>query len=101
MESQMRSLPRSTLSFATVLLVTIAAFGLGTLFGRSRSARRAEDSAPVVEAVKKVARLATVEMQVADVVKYEEVRKIVVFDVPKNATLRLRGTVLGGFDLAS
>ena len=57
-------------------------------------------SAPVVQAVRRIARLATVEMEIADVVRYEEVKTILVFDIPKNATLRLRGKVIGGFDLA-
>ena len=49
--------------------------------------------------MRKIARLATVEVEVSDVVRYEEVKTILVFDIPKNATLRLRGRVLGGFDL--
>jgi hypothetical protein len=39
-------------------------------------------------------------MQVSDVVRYEEVKTILLIDFPKSATLRLRGRVLGGFDLA-
>ena len=38
-------------------------------------------------------------MEISDVLRVEEVRTIFVFDVPKNATLRLKGRVLGGFDL--
>jgi len=48
-----------------------------------------------------IAQLATVEIQVSDVVRYEEVKTILLLDFPKSATLRLRGRVLGGFDLAS
>ena len=50
-------------------------------------------------AVRRIARLATVQMEISDVLRVEEVKTILVFDVPKNATLRLRGRVLGGFDL--
>ena len=67
--------------------------------GRGRPSR--VSSAPVVAAIRKIAQLATVEIQVSDVVRYEEVETYFVFDFPKSATLRLRGRVLGGFDLSS
>jgi hypothetical protein len=57
------------------------------------------DSAPVVMAMNKIARLATVEVQVSDVVKYEEFKSFLFMSFPKSATLRVRGAVLGGFDL--
>jgi hypothetical protein len=96
----MRSLTRGGLLGLVTLVLVVSALGAGFCLGRRvpRTAERA-DSAPVVQAVRRIARLATVEMQIADVVKYEEVRTLVIFDVPKNATLRVRGTVLGGFDL--
>src|ERR1017187_3860754 len=73
----------------------------GVFFGgRGRPRREAVSSAPVVQAVRRIARLATIEMEIADVVRYEEVKTVLVFDIPKNATLRLRGKVLGGFDLS-
>ena len=75
----------------------LALFGLGFLAGKA--SRRGPGSAPVVTAVRKIARLATVQMEISDVLRVEEVKTIFVFDVPKNATLRLRGRVLGGFDL--
>jgi len=56
-------------------------------------------SAPIVTAMKKIAQLATVDVEVADVVRYEEIKTILVFDFPKSATMRLKGKVLGGFDL--
>lgn len=74
-----------------------AAFWLGTRVG----ADRGTSSAPVVVAMRRIARLATVELQVSDVVRYEEVATFLVFDFPKSATLRLRGRVLGGFDLTA
>jgi hypothetical protein len=57
------------------------------------------DSAPVVMAMSKIARLATVEVQVTDVVRYEEFKNFLFLSFPKSATLRVRGSVLGGFDL--
>ncbi len=75
----------------------IVLFGLGFLAGRG--APRRPGSAPVVTAVRRIARLATVQMEISDVLRVEEVKTILVFDVPKNATLRLWGRVLGGFDL--
>ncbi len=83
-------------AFAAVLAVFLAGF----LTGRWRTRRDAVSSAPVVQAVRRIARLATIEMEIADVVRYEEVKTVLVFDIPKNATLRLRGKVMGGFDLA-
>ena len=58
-------------------------------------------AAPVVVAMRRVAELATVEIEISDVVRYQEVKSWLVFDFPKSATLRLRGRVLGGFDLQS
>lgn len=94
---------RSRFTIALVALLVGAILGLGFAIAYRRPPPSTSvDSAAIVEAVTKIARLATVEVQVADVVKYEEVKTIaVVFNVPKNATLRIRGRVLGGFDLAS
>ncbi len=81
-------------------------FGLlflaGALWVAYQAGRRSREtsSAPVVAAIRKIAQLATVEIQVSDVVRYEEIKTLVVFDFPKSATLRLRGRVLGGFDLS-
>lgn len=87
---------------AGAVLAAIVALAIGVLAGfllaRSR-APQGPGSQPIVEAVRKIARLATVEIEVSNVVRYEEVKTIFVFDIPKNATLRLRGRVLGGFDL--
>ncbi len=60
--------------------------------------RRAE-AAPVVMAIRRIAQFSAVEVQISDVVRYEEAKHFLVFDFPKSATLRLRGRVLGGFDL--
>jgi hypothetical protein len=87
-----------------LILGLLAALGTAALlfalgFFAGKAASRGPASAPVVTAVKRIARLATVQMEISDVLRVEEVKTILVFDVPKNATLRLRGKVLGGFDL--
>lgn len=91
---------RNLLGKATLLTLLLLALLAGFRWGRraTSSAPRVE-SAPVVQAIRNIAKLATVEIEVADVVRYEEMKTVVVFDIPKNATLRLRGTVQGGFDL--
>lgn len=88
---------RLILGLLAALGGAIVLFLLGFFAGRGASRR--PGSAPVVTAVRKIARLATVQMEISDVLRVEEVKTIFVFDVPKNATLRLRGRVLGGFDL--
>ena len=87
------------LAASAAVLAVLAFFAAGYLLGRWRTRREGVSSAPVVQAVRRIARLATVEMEIADVVRYEEVKTVLVFDIPKNATLRLRGKVTGGFDL--
>ena len=82
----------------------VAVLGAAALFLLSRrllpwGESRSVSAAPVVAAVRHIAQFSTVEIQVSDVVRYEEVRHFLVFDFPKSATLRLRGRVLGGFDL--
>src|SRR5262249_53250919 len=67
----------------------------GLPWGESRNV----SAAPVVMAVRRIAQFSTVEVQVSDVVRYEEAMHFLVFDFPKSATLRLRGGVLGGLDL--
>ena len=98
----MRNVVRLLLALVAVLAIAVAA-AAGWWFGfRSKpNETRRVDSAPVVQAVRNVAKLATVQIEIADVIRYEEVRTILLFDFPKNATLRLRGTVLGGFDLTN
>ena len=98
MRSTGSSAGRARASFLAGLLVAasiVAAFWLGRRVGAAGGV----SSAPVVAAVRQIAQLATVEFQVSDVVRYEEVATFLVFDFPKSATLRLRGRVLGGFDL--
>jgi len=90
---------RLLLGLLAASAAVLAVFVTGYLLGRWRARREAVSSSPVVQAVRRIARLATVEMEIADVVRYEEVKTILVFEIPKNATLRLRGKVTGGFDL--
>jgi hypothetical protein len=86
--------------FAFAVLLTAAAFWGAFALGRNTAARGTVSSAPVVLAMKKIAQLATVEVEVADVVRYSEIKTmLLVFDFPKSATIRLRGRVMGGFDL--
>jgi len=82
----------------------VAVFAGATLWLLSRASfpwgeTRSVSAAPVVMAVRRIAQFSTVEVQVSDVVRYEEAKHFLVFDFPKSATLRLRGRVLGGFDL--
>jgi len=92
-------------------LLAVVGWGLAAVFALStyflwRYAWKREtappvtvESAPVVLAIQKIAKLATVEIQVADVVRYQQVKSFLIFDFPKSAVLRLRGRVLGGFNL--
>jgi hypothetical protein len=65
-----------------------------------RQTRRA-DAAPVVNAIRKIAHLATVEAQISDVLRFEEMKSFLIFDFPKTATIRMRGKAIAGFDLES
>ncbi len=84
-----------TLGFAAV--AAILALRLATTV---RETRRA-DAAPVVNALKKIAHLATVEAQISDVLRFEELKSFLIFDFPKSATIRMRGKAIAGFDLES
>lgn len=75
------------------------AFTLPRALSPRASSEPRMESAPVVLAIRKIAKLATVEIEVSDVVRYEEVESFLLFDFPKSAVLRLRGRVMGGFDL--
>ncbi len=58
-------------------------------------------AAPIVSAIRKIAQLATVEAQISDVLRFEEVKSFLIFDFPKTATIRMRGRVIAGFDLTA
>jgi hypothetical protein len=95
----MRTTAGRVVAFFVSALILAAALWAAFALGRRSGAAGRVSSAPVVLAMKRIAQLATVEIQIADVVRYEEVKTFLVFDFPKGATLRLRGRVLGGFDL--
>jgi Protein of unknown function (DUF4230) len=97
----MRTTAGRFIAFVLAALILAAALWAAFALGRRFGASGRVSSAPVVLAMKRIAQLATVEIQIADVVRYEEVKTFLVFDFPKGATLRLRGRVLGGFDLES
>ena len=94
---------RSVLAIVPWAIAILLAGGMAFLLYRvvrSSETRRVE-AAPVVMAIRRIAQFSTVEVQISDVVRYEEAKHFLVFDFPKSATLRLRGRVLGGFDLES
>src|SRR5215813_12853977 len=97
----MRTTGGRFIAFFLAALILAAALWAAFALGRRSGAAGRVSSAPVVLAMKRIAQLATVEIQISDVVRYEEVKTFLVFDFPKSATLRLRGRVLGGFDLSS
>ena len=97
----MRTSAGRFIGFLLAALILAGALWGAFALGRRSGAAGRVSSAPVVLAMKRIAQLATVEIQIADVVRYEEVKTFLVFDFPKGATLRLRGRVLGGFDLES
>lgn len=80
-----------------IFLAAVTAFLLYRVV-RPSETRRVE-AAPVVMAIRRIAQFSTVEVQISDVVRYEEVKQFFIFEFPKSATLRLRGRALGGFDL--
>lgn len=98
-EGVMRRLPAALPWVLAVLLAGTTAYLLFRLASPWES--RSVNAAPVVMAIRKIAQFSTVEVQVSDVVRYEEAKHFLIFDFPKSATLRLRGRVLGGFDLES
>lgn len=97
----MRSAARGLAAGLAAAVLICAGLWIAYRVGRRAGAASRTSSAPVVVAMRRIAQLATVEIQVSDVVRYEEIKTFLVFDFPKGATLRLRGRVLGGFDLAS
>src|SRR5262245_2853711 len=89
--------------FPWVLAVVFAAISAVLVVRLATSVRemRRADSAPVVSAIRKIAQLATVEAQISDVLRFEEIKSFLIFDFPKTATIRMRGKVIAGFDLSS
>ena len=83
-----------------LVFAAVAVFLAVRLATTVRQTRRA-DAAPVVDAIRKIAHLATVEAQISDVLRFEEVKSFLIFDFPKTATIRMRGKAIAGFDLES
>ena len=97
----MRGIARSLLPWTLALLfAALSGFLASRLVTGARETRRA-DAAPVVDAIRRIAHLATVEAQISDVLRFEEIKSFLIFDFPKTATIRMRGKVIAGFDLAS
>ena len=86
--------------WAVALLFAAAAVYFAVRLSLRPADSRTASAAPVVTAIRRIAQLSTVEIQISDVVRYEEAKHFLVFEFPKSATIRLRGRVLGGFDLA-
>jgi len=96
MRGPARSLPWLVAFFFAALSVF-----LGSRLATSVRETRRADAAPVVTAIRRIAQLATVEAQISDVLRFEEVKSFLIFDFPKTATIRMRGKVIAGFDLSS
>jgi len=92
---------RPTLPWIVALVLAIVCGFLVAQLTRARRESRSVSAAPVVAAVKKIAQLATVEAEISDVLHFEEVKSFLIFDFPKNATIRMRGRVIAGFDLTA
>lgn len=97
----MRGIARSLLPWTLAFLfAALSGFLASRLWTVPRETRRA-DAAPVVDAIRKIAHLATVEAQISDVLRIEEIKSFLIFDFPKTATIRMRGKAIAGFDLGS
>jgi hypothetical protein len=91
---------RRAAPFLPWILVAILSAALAAVLARRGGDAARVSAAPVVTVVNNVLKLATVEIEVSDVLRVEEVKTFVIVDLPKSAVLRLRGRVLGGFDLS-
>lgn len=84
-----------------MLAVTVAALLVSLRIHRTPE-KETIDRFAVVEAVRKVLKVATIETQIAEVVTYRDVKPFLwFFSSEKNAIIRVRGKVLAGFDLTS
>jgi hypothetical protein len=90
---------RPALPWIVALVFAILCGFLAAQLTRVRRESRSVSAAPIVAAVRKIAQLATVEAEISDVLHFEEVKSFLIFDFPKNATIRMRGRVIAGFDL--
>ncbi len=97
----MRGISRSLLPWTLALLLAALSGFLASRLATARRETRRAEAAPVVDAIRRIAHLATVEAQISDVLRFEEIKSFLIFDFPKTATIRMRGKVIAGFDLAS
>lgn len=93
----MRNRAASVLPWILVVLLSAA---IGALLARRGGDTARVSAAPLVTVVNNVLKLATVEIEVADVLRVEEVKTFVIVELPKSAILRVKGRVSGGFDLS-
>lgn len=96
----MRGFARILPWLLAAFFAVVSGFLVVRLAASVRETRRA-DAAPVVSAIRRIAQLATVEAQISDVLRFEEIKSFLIFDFPKTATIRMRGKVIAGFDLNS
>jgi hypothetical protein len=84
-------------------MIGLAVVAIGFAVWKSRTAgKETVDRFAVVEATRKILKVATVETQVAEIVTYRDARPFLYFfSSEKNAIIRVRGKVLAGFDLTS
>jgi len=85
-------------------VVFAAAVAIFFVVARDRASREKEtyDHIAVIQAVRRILKATTVQMQVADVVTYRDQKSVLYFfSSEKNAILRVHGKVEAGFDLAN
>ena len=97
----MRGAGRSLLPWLLAAVLAALSGYLALRLATSVRETRRADAAPVVTAMRNIARLATVEAEISDVLRFEEIKSFLVFDFPKSATIRMRGKVVAGFDLTT
>ncbi len=103
---EVRVVRRGRLVAGWLLGIVLFGFALAAILVALRLTRAREketiDRFAVVEAVRKVLKLATVETQISEVVTYRDVKPVLYFfSSEKNAILRVRGRVSAGIDLTS
>lgn len=87
---------------AALAVLCVAAAAVVALWRLGTREKSTVDRFAVVEAVRKVLKVATVEMQIAEVVTYHDAKPLLYFfSSDKNAIFRVRGKVLAGLDLTA
>ena len=89
-----------TTHLVILVIVAVAILGLGIWIGRHAVKKPAELTESVIlEKVRRIAKLATIEHYIADIVTFEEPSPWPIFVKDKKALVIARGKVLAGFDL--